>query len=302
MGCTIQNWALVCAALLVSAGGALAGERAGVNRRTGLYEPPLADLRKADERGDRAELARAAARLGPARLGKALQDPDPRIVLAALDGIPLVAPGILLLGSVVPLTTSADETTREHAVRALATLLGASDLERLAEWEIPAETAQAACRGLGAAVANESEQLATRLLAAQGLADAAAVCAGGLSPAQLLSSREPEIRRAAVLLLDVAPAPADFLVSAAKDRDGRVAAAAGARLCKRRAKSPALPGEPPLRQLALAQGASPEDVIEILPCLANSKDPADGKALDDLKSGGAASVREAAGLLRDKAR
>ena len=54
-----------CLSLSVLAG---AAERASINRRTGLYEPPVSDLRKAAERGDRAELSRAATRLGPAHL------------------------------------------------------------------------------------------------------------------------------------------------------------------------------------------------------------------------------------------
>jgi len=56
---TILVSTLACCSLLAQAAPTRAGERAAVNRRTGLFEPPLADLRKAAERGDRAELARS---------------------------------------------------------------------------------------------------------------------------------------------------------------------------------------------------------------------------------------------------
>lgn len=288
---TILVSTLACWSLLATP--ARAGERAAVNRRTGLFETSLADLRKAAERGDRAELARAAGRLGPGRLAKALADPDRRTVLAALEGIPLVASGILLLDQVLPLIASADAAIRARAVRTATGLLGDGDPDRLAEWEIPAETTRAACRALAAAAANENEQIATRLAAMQGLADATATCAGSLKPAQLLSSRVPEIRRAAVLALPVEPAANDALLAAARDSDGRVAAAAGARLCARRAKNRALPTQPPLHQLALADGAAAEDVIDMLPCLLASKDPADGKALEELRERGPGAVRDA---------
>jgi hypothetical protein len=60
-----------------------AADRPSYNRRTGLLEVPLVGLREAAERGDRAELGRRAARIGVARLAKALADPDHRLALAA---------------------------------------------------------------------------------------------------------------------------------------------------------------------------------------------------------------------------
>jgi len=278
-------------ALLVTAGDARAVERAAVNRRTGLYEVPVTDLRKAAERGDRAELARVAARLGPARVAKALQDSDTRIVLAALDGVPLLGSGILLLEGMLPLLASTDDGIRAHAVAASAALFATSDATRLADLEVAEETAQATCRMLAQVAANEAESLSTRLLAMQGLADSPAVCAASRKTAELLASRDPEIRRAAVLGLLPNSSPA--LVAAAQDRDGGVAAAAGARLCERRTQKLPLPAEPPLRKLALAEGAQPEDVIAMLPCLAGSADPADRVVIEELRANAAMAVREA---------
>jgi hypothetical protein len=286
---TIRTWALV--ALLASASNALAAERAAVNRRTGLYEVPMSDLRKAAEQGDRAELARVAARLGLARMAKALQDPDRRIVMAALDGAPLLSSGILLLEGILPLLAATDEGLRAHAVAASAALFAASDAARLADLEVAEETAQATCRVLAQVASNEAETLSTRLLAMQGLSDSPAVCAASRKPAELLASREPEIRRAAVLGLLPNSSPA--LVAAAQDRDGGVAAAAGARLCERRTQKQPLPAEPPLRKLALAEDAQPEDVIAMLPCLAASADPADRATIEELRTNGATTVREA---------
>jgi hypothetical protein len=288
---TLLVLALACLAQLAVAGPTWAAERATVNRRTGLFEPPLSDLRKAAERGDRADLARAAGRLGPARLAKALADPDRRLVLAALEAIPLLPAGLTLLEPIVPLFGAADPSVRERAVLAAASLLGAGDADTLAEWDVPAETVGLACQALATTAANESETVTTRLAAMQGQADATASCSGSFKPAALLASRVPDIRRAAVLALPAEPAANAQLLAAARDGDGRVAAAAGARLCSRRLRLP--PAQPPLRQLALAADAAPEDVVDILPCLVTSKDPADQKAVADLRENGPAAIRDA---------
>jgi len=283
---------VACAAHLAWSAPASAAEaaRPTVNRRTGLFEIPLSDLRKAAVRSDRVELARAAGRLGPARLAKALADPDRRLVLAALEGIPLLPSGILLLDRVAPLFASADQAIRARAVGTAAALLADSDPERLAEWEIPAQATRWACHGLAAVALDEKEQVATRLLAVQGLADAGRACAGSLKPAPLLSSAAPEIRRAAVLALPADPS-ADALLGATRDRDERVAAAAGAQLCQRKAKLPA--GARPLHELALARNAEPEDVVDMLPCLMGATDLAAQKAVEDLREHGPAAVRDA---------
>ena len=295
---TIRNLAIACAVLLAVASDALAAERATVNRRTGLFEVPMTDLRKAAERGDRSELARVAARLGPARMAKALQDPDRRNVLAALDGAPLLGSGGLLLEGILPLLGSSDESIRAHAVAAVAALFAASDEARLADLEVAEETEQATCRVLAQVSANEAEALSTRILAIQGLSDSPAVCAAWRKRAELMTSREPEIRRAAVLGLLPNSSPA--LAAATQDRDGGVAAAAGARLCERRTQKQPLPAEPPLRKLAVAEGAQPEDVIAMLPCLAASADPADAKAIEELRANGAMAVRDAIKRLQDR--
>jgi hypothetical protein len=282
---------LACLALLPLLSSAHAGERASVNHRTGLVEPPLSSLRKAAERGDRTELARAAGRLGLARLGEALADPDRRTVLAALDGIPLVSAGVLLIDQVAPLAGSTDVLLRERAIRTLAALLGDNASDRLVLWEVPTESTRAACQALATAATNEHELLALRLAAIQGLADAGGACAASFTPTKLLSSRDPEVRRAAVLALPSSPETQGSLSVAVKDGDLRVATAAGARLCSLHTTSQT--PLPMLSRLALAEGAAVEDVIEMLPCLASSKDSEDGKALETLRERGPSAVRNA---------
>jgi hypothetical protein len=269
---------------------ASAAERPTVNRRTGLFEIPLSDLRQAAERGDRVELARAAGRLGPARLAEALADPDRRLTLAALEGIPLVPSGVVLLGKVTPFLASADQAIRARAVDTAAALLAETGDGRLLEWEIPPETTRAACHGLAKVAIDGRQPVPTRLAAISGLTDAGWACAGSLSLVPLLSSAAPEIRRAAVLALPP-EASADTLLAAARDHDARVAAAAGARLCQRQVKIPA--GQRPLHELALAWSAEPEDVVDMVPCLMGSTDLAVQKTVEHLRERGSAAVRDA---------
>jgi hypothetical protein len=287
-------------AALTITSAALAAERSTINRRTGLYEPPLTELRKASERGDRAELARTASRLGPNRLAKALADPDRRTVLAALEAAPLFAEGVLLLDGIVPLIGSTDDDVREHAVRSTSALLHEHDRTNLAEWEVSNETVGAACQALLRVAGKESEKFPARLFALQGLADASAYCATTVPLAELAGKGPADIRRAAVLALPInesqvgsqvgSQVARNALVAASKDADSKVAAAAGARLCHTRAPAA---NATPLRQLALAADVLAEDVVDMLPCLAASKDPADRKAIDQLAASGLPAVKAA---------
>jgi hypothetical protein len=279
-------------AAMASTSAAFAAERSTINRRTGLYEPPLTDLRKASERGDRAELARTASRLGPNRLTKALADSDRRTVLAALEAAPLLAEGVLLLDGIVPLLGATDDDVRERAVRSTSALLHEHDRSSLAEWEVSNETMGAACLALLRVAGKDGEKLSARLSALQGLADAAAYCSTTKPLAELVGKGPAEIRRAAVLALpmDDNPTVRNALVVASKDPDARVAAAAGARLCH--ANAPAASATP-LRQLALAADVLAEDVVDMLPCLAASKDPADSKAIEQLATSGSPAVKAA---------
>lgn len=293
---TIALLAFTCSVQLAVPAGA--AERANINRRTGLFEPPASDLRKAAERGDRAELSRAATRLGPARLARLMADPERKMVLAALEAAPLFEAGVLLLQPMVPLMAAPDEAIRARAVVATATLFAQADPARLADYEVAPETVSASCQALARATANESEQLSTRLAAVQGLLDAGPACVANLKLEALAGSRDPDIRRAVVLAM---PLGTDgkaraALLAASKDKDLRVAGAATARLCRSGEKRAGLP---PLRDLVLADAALAEDVVDILPCLAASPDPADQKILAELGDRGRPAIREAVKRLRE---
>jgi hypothetical protein len=292
---TISFFAFACS--VQAAFGAPAAERASINRRTGLFEPPASDLRKAAERGDRAELSRAATRLGPARIARLLADPDRKTVLAALDAAPLLDAGVLLLEPMLPLLASSDDGVRARAVSATMALFAQTDPCRLDDNEVAPETVLAICRALALAAANEGERLSTRLDAVQGLVDAGAACTNYLKLDVLLTSREPEIRRAAVLAEGAGAKTQASLLAASKDSDGRVAVAAAARLCKLLgAKRIALP---PMHDWVVTEAVLAEDVVDLLPCLASSADPADQKALAELAETGRAPIRDAIKRLRE---
>lgn len=277
---------------------ALAADRANINRRTGLFEPPASDLRTAAERGDRAELSRAATRMGPARLARLMSDPDRKVVLAALEAAPLFEAGVLLLQPIFPLMASPDEAIRARAVAATAALFAASDPARLADYEVAPEIVAASCQSLGQVSANEAEQLALRLTAIQGAVDAGPGCLGHFKLDALAASRDPEVRRAAVLAMPERPEPKvrASLLAASKDKDVRVAGAAVAKLCRSGEKRDALP---PLHDLVSTEAALAEDVVDILPCLAASADPSDQKTLAELGDKGRPAIRDAVKRLRE---
>jgi hypothetical protein len=297
MRTTVSLAAIVCSLHL--AVGAWAAERVPINRHTGLFEPPVSDLRRASERGDRAELARVATRLGAARLSRLLADPDRKTLLAALDAAPLVEGGVLLLETVAPLLASSDGPVRARAVAATAALFAQSGPMLLGEYEVAPETVSAACHALAALAASDGEPMGTRISAIQAVMDTGSACRDHLKLGVLLASREPEIRRAAVLAVpEVAAGSARGpLATAVKDTDARVAGAAAARLCRLLGPRQAI--LPPLHDLALAGEVPAEDVVDLLPCLAASGDAADQKALTQLQQGGRAVLRDALKRLRE---
>jgi hypothetical protein len=276
-----------------------AADKARINRRTGLFEPPVGDLRQAAERGDRADLSRIATRLGPARLGRLLGEVDRKIVLAALEAAPLLDASILLLDAMPALLASSDATVRAQAVASTAGILVRSDPLRLSEYEVPMETLLATCRALASIAAQDSEQLGTRLAAIQGALDGGPTCIGQLRLDPLLTSRERDIRQAAVWAVPEAaePGTAALLSAATRDSESSVAGAAAARLCAWPGGKPALAR--PLHELVHAEGVLVEDLVDLLPCLASSSDPADAKALAELGEAGRAPVREAVKRLRE---
>jgi hypothetical protein len=282
---TTAVWAWALAGLLATS--AWAAERTVTNRHTGLIEAPLTGLRKAAEHGDRAELGRWGARIGVARLARALADSDRGLALAVLDSLPYLPARLLLLEPVLARCESADAAIGERALRTLGTILGEADAGLLEAWEVPRETSERACRVLAAVASRTDRDVTLRLAALQALADANALCAGRQRGSALLRDPSPEIRRAAVLLSSAADARA--VQDSGKDPDASVVSASGAALCRLRlvpavVSNSTAPAPRPLRDLAALPGTPAEDAAEMLVCLAESKDPADAKAAQEIRS------------------
>src|SRR3954447_26155469 len=99
----IPTMSLLLLACALALAGPAKADHPSYNRHTGLFEPSFAELERAVERGDRAEVARWAARIGPARLAEALRGGDRARVVAALEAIGLLPGNVRLLEAVIPL-------------------------------------------------------------------------------------------------------------------------------------------------------------------------------------------------------
>ena len=273
---------------------AAAADRPAYNRRTGLLEVPMLGLRKAAERGDRAELGRWAARIGVARLARALADSDRDLALAALDSVPYLPDRLLMLDAVLAQCASADAQLGERALRTVGVLLGGADPGLLGAWEVPDEVAQRACRVLAAAAGRKEGPIDLRLAALQSLADAAAVCSSRNDLLALMIDVSPDIRRAAALVLPPNGARTlSALREASKDANPAVVAAAGVALCRQQLAPRATPSPArPWGELVLAPSTPAEDAAEMLSCLANSTDPTDAKAMEELRRKGSPLLRD----------
>jgi hypothetical protein len=307
--------------LLLACALALAGPANGkvehptYNRRTGLFEPSFGELERAVERGDRAEVARWAARIGPARLAEALRASERARVVAALEAIGLLPGNVRLLEAVSPLVASAEAPVAERAVRVLGQLLDATEPRRLEEWDVPADAVARACRALADVAARAAAPAELRLGAIDALADATFACRPvALGP--LLSDPQPAIRRAALLAQRARDEiPSTLLRQALADPDPGVVSALAVAWCRHRllagprattaadlARLPAGPSgggnpTPPLRELAAAESTPVEDALELVPCLAVSSDPADRHALEQLRKAKSPLLRARAGEL-----
>jgi hypothetical protein len=284
---------------LLLTGTSHAADKVTYNRRTGLMEPSLTSLRRAADRGDRADLGRWAERIGPARLARALGETDRDLILAVLDGVATLPNRLLLVEAVLPLCDSPDATISERATRAVGQLLNDADPARLQEWEVPNDLVHQSCQMM-AQMAERGPSLDVRLAALQSLNDGAALCPGKIDLSGLLRDESPEIRRAALLTMRPREATALAAVRRAeRDADPSVAAAAGASLCRAHGTGTRPADERPLRELLSAAGTPAEDAAEMMTCLATSTDPADRKALQDLASS-PSPLRELAKRTADK--
>src|SRR6185436_15823170 len=113
--------------------------KASIDRRTGMAGVPVNVLIAAAARGDRAELGRAAERLGSARIAALLADADKGAVLAALEAARVLEGNVRLIAAVTALVGNADARVAERAASVLGGLLRSDRPGELEAWDIPSD-------------------------------------------------------------------------------------------------------------------------------------------------------------------
>ncbi len=265
------------------------GARPSFDPHTALLEASVPSLTSASVRGDRAELARWADRLGPARLATLLQRRERATLLAALDCTRTLEGNVRLLPWVTRLIGSADAQVAERAIQTVGELLRADQLGKLLEWEVAAVEVGAACAALARAADQASAPQPLRQRALEALAEGYAFCRVSI-PAETLSSEMwPEIRRAALLAPQIVRTrEVEAIGEMTADRSPQVAAAAAAIWCRHRFEPLRRGGVNDearqrfvrMRALVMQPTIAAEDAAEMLPCLSLSRDPEDRKAFE----------------------
>lgn len=265
--------------------------------RTGRLEPTMATLQEAAVREERSEMARAATRLGFARLTDVLiaarsGRARPAEAKLALNAAAALSGSARLLPDVIPLLTDADAGLAEVAARTVGAMLDGAELGSLADWDVPPDATRSACAALLRQARDTGRPTDVRVTAIESLASAPACPSPGST---LLSDGDPEVRRAAVLTASARGRNIADLRPMLGDREPAVAAAAGARLCSALGTARPDPGlATAARNLATASAVAPEDSVELLGCLAASGAPGDRQVLERLREGGSPSLRRRA--------
>jgi hypothetical protein len=263
--------------------------RPSFDPRTALLEASVAGLTSASVRGDRAELARWADRIGPARMAALLQRRERATLLAALDGTRTLEGNVRLLPWVTRLIGDGDAQVAERAIQTVGELLRADQLGKLLEWEVAAVEVGAACAALARAADQTSAPQPLRQRALEALAEGYAFCRVSIPAASLDGEMWPELRRAALLAPQIVRTkPVDAIGEMTSDRSPQVAAAAGAIWCRHRFEPLRRQGVNDearrrfvrMRALVMQPTISAEDAAEMLPCLSLSRDPEDKKAFE----------------------
>jgi hypothetical protein len=262
---------------------------APLDLRTGLADTPVTELAAAASRGDKAEIARWAERLGTARLARLLQSDDRGTVIAALEGTRQLDGNVRLLSSVTRLLNDSDAKVAERAAVTMGELLRADRLGKLLEWEISAPEVADACSTLARTADRAAAAVPLRVAALDALAEGHAFCRVSIPLGTLSGDVWPEVRRAALLAPQIVRVQSvDTIGEIASDRQPQVAGAAATVWCRHRLdtlrKTP-LPevarqrlGR--MRALVMMEATAAEDAMEMLPCLALSPNPDDKKAFE----------------------
>jgi hypothetical protein len=259
------------------------------DRRTGLAETPAAALAAAAARGDKADVARWAERLGPSRLGQMLASDDRGAVLAALEGTKLLDGNVRLLPWVTRLLADNDPKVAERAADTLAELLAADRLGKLLEWEIAGPEVADACAALARTADHGNAPVGLRVAALGALAEAHAFCRVSIPLGTLSGDVWPEVRRAALLAPQIVRVQSvETIGGMSADMVPQVAGAAATVWCRHRLESlrkgplgdEAKQRLGRMRALVMMDNTPAEDTVEMLPCLAVSPNPEDKRALE----------------------
>ena len=273
-----------------------AHDKRHVDTRTGMLEVPLDELVAAVRRKDRAEIARVAARIGPARLAEALRKADAAGIQATLTALPTLQGRARLVGPVTELlTTAPDPTIAAAAAHTIGDLLAAATAADIDDWDVPPDVVNGACAALRTSALLPAAATAVRLAALDALADATSVCPLWPDLLGLLKDPTPAIRRAAAFVVRPQQRLATGgFASGTRDIDPAVASASVAALCEAMAQPGMLPkssAREPIweqirqlaRRMATASATAPEDAVQMLDCL----DPtlaSDHQILEGLKA------------------
>jgi hypothetical protein len=266
--------------------------RPSFDPRTGLLEASVASLTAASARGDRADLARWADRIGTARMATLLQRRERATVLAALDGTRILEGNVRLLPWVTRLIGDDDQLVAERAIQTVGELLRADQLGKLLEWEVAAVEVGAACAALARAADQSSVAQTLRLRALEALAEGYAFCRVSIPASALNGEMWPELRRASLLAPQIVRVKTvEQIGEMTADRAPQVAAAAAAIWCRHRFEPLRRQGVTEeakrrflrMRALVLQPTITAEDAAEMLPCLSLSRDPEDRKAFESAR-------------------
>ena len=268
--------------------------------RTGKLVPALAELVKAQKRGDHSALGRFGDRVGAARLLAAIGGGDEHVAEAAIVAAADTRTGYLLVGALADQLGGPDARAR-LAADSLGRLLDGSRPTALEQWEVPPDEIGRACSGLHALAGHPATSLETRLRAMDGSLEALPTCGVPRDLASWARDPAPEIRRAAVLLAVAGNDRGAILRQAIADGDHRVSSAAVAADCRVESRSgnhkevaPDPAAVSAARTLALTPTTPAADAVEMLDCLAAAATPADRALLEQLRRGPASPLRDRA--------
>ena len=258
------------------------------DRRTGLMETSGAALAAAATRGDRAEVARWAERIGPARLSTLMLSEDRAMILAALEGARSLDGGERLLLPVTRLLGSDDARVAERAANTLSEFLRADRLGKLAEWEVSAAEISTACNALARAADRTGAAQGLRVAALEALAEGHAFCRVSIPLGVLSGDVWPEVRRAALLAPQIVRVQSvETIGEISRDLVPQVAGAAATVWCRHKLESlrkgindEAKQRLGRMRALVLMDNTPAEDTAEMLPCLGLSPNPEDKRAFE----------------------